>query len=113
MDFTTIHEWFIGLGAGYGVNPYIFGGIYVGAIPFFFASVGWMVHNLKKKRSIMPPVFAACCCAISAYVYLMIAGENLPFWVYVVIAGLILAGIYSTLKKVRSKMKEVTHETPV
>ncbi len=111
MDFTTIHEWFIGLGGEYGVNPYIFGGIYVGAIPFFFASVGWMVHNLKKKRSIMPPVFAACCCAISAYVYLMIAGENLPLWVYILIAALILAGIYSTLKKVRSKMKEIVHET--
>ena len=113
MDFATIHEWFIGLGAEYGVNPYIFGGIYLGAVPFFFASVGWLVHNLKKKRSIMPPVFAACGCAISAYIYLMIAGENLPLWVYVVIAALILAGIYSTLKKVRSKMSEVAHETSV
>jgi len=29
-------EWFLSLGGKYHVNPYIFGGIYVGAIPFFF-----------------------------------------------------------------------------
>ncbi len=43
----------------------------------------------------------------------MIAGENLPLWVYIVIAALIIAGIYLTLKKLRSKMKEVAHETSV
>ena len=28
-------DWFLSLGANYGVNPWIFGAIYVGAIPFF------------------------------------------------------------------------------
>ena len=33
------HQWILDLGAQYGVNPYIFGAIYVGAIPFFLFSV--------------------------------------------------------------------------
>jgi hypothetical protein len=32
--FETIKIWFFGLGENYGVNPIIFGSIYVGAIPF-------------------------------------------------------------------------------
>ncbi len=33
----TIKDWFMGLGEQYHVPPIIFVGIYVGAIPFFFA----------------------------------------------------------------------------
>ena len=36
MSWEAIQNWFLGLGAEYGVNPFIFGAIYVGAIPFFF-----------------------------------------------------------------------------
>ena len=42
-------EWFFSLGDQYGVNPIIFGSIYVGAIPFFTLSVGWLVRNLRRK----------------------------------------------------------------
>lgn len=33
-------DWFLGLGEQYGVNPLIFGSIYVGAIPFFYSFFG-------------------------------------------------------------------------
>jgi len=39
MDLGALKEWFLGLGQQYHVNPIIFGAIYVGAIPFFSASV--------------------------------------------------------------------------
>ena len=34
--WDTFKEWFLSLGDKYHVNPYIFGGIYIGAIPLFF-----------------------------------------------------------------------------
>ncbi len=34
--WEAFKEWFLSLGEKYNVNPYIFGGIYVGAIPIFF-----------------------------------------------------------------------------
>jgi len=37
--FETFKDWFLSLGGKYNVNPYIFGGIYVGAIPFFYLSL--------------------------------------------------------------------------
>lgn len=106
MDFVAIKEWFFGLGAQYGVNPLIFGAIYVGAIPFFTLSLGWLVKNLRKKKSIVLPLFSTGFFFISAYLYLIIAGKNVPVWVYIFIVALIVAGGYSTFKKVKRKTND-------
>jgi len=99
-------DWFMNLGAQYGVNPLIFGGIYVGAIPFFTLSITWLVRNYRRNKSIVLPAMAATTCFISAYVYLMIAGQNVPWWVYGVVVLLVFYGAWSTYKNVKSKIKE-------
>lgn len=90
----------------YNVNPYIFVTIYIGAIPFFTVSVGWLVRNLRKKRSITLPILCAGLAFTSAYIYLIIVGKNVPFWVYMVIGLLIVFGIYSTFRKVRKELSD-------
>jgi O-antigen/teichoic acid export membrane protein len=98
--------WFISLGDNYGVNPYIFGAIYVGAIPFFTISVGYIVKNYRQKKSIALPVMSASFCFVSAYLYLMIAGENVPWWVYGIVIALLVYGGYSTYIKVKKQVAE-------
>ena len=105
MSWEAIQNWFLGLGAEYGVNPFIFGAIYVGAIPFFSASIGWLIRNYRKRKSIVLPALSAMFFFISAYIYLMFAGKNVPWWVYGVVV-LILVGAYSTIKKVRRRVSE-------
>jgi hypothetical protein len=85
------------------VDPLIFGSISVGAIPFFWLSVAWLVRNLRHGRSPVLPVIATSLCVLSAYIYLFIAGENLPYWVYALVVGLIGYSAYSTLQTVRTK----------
>ena len=106
MEFEFVHEWLMGLSANYNVNPYIFAGIYVGAIPFFTLSVACLVRNKRTNRSITLPVISTGFFLSSAYLYLMVAGENVPAWVYVLIIGLLGYGIYSTIKKVKTTQKE-------
>jgi hypothetical protein len=107
MEFiNSMYQWFLSLGAEYGVNPFIFGAIYVGAIPFFTISVAWIVRNYKQKKPITLPVLCASGCFVSAYVYLMIAGENVPWWVYAVVIGMLVYGGWSTIRKVRNQIKE-------
>lgn len=113
MDFSDIYNWFMSLGEPYGVNPIIFGSIYVSAIPIFWLAIVWLVRNIKQKRSVTGPVLLACGCAISAYVYLIIAGENVPMWVYGLIVAIIVYAIYSTLKKVKQKKEELHNEASV
>lgn len=104
MDWHTLQEWFLSLGATYGVNPIIFGSIYVGAIPFFTLSVAWLVRNLRQKKPVVLPILASGFFFISAYLYLLIAGENIPWWVYGVVVAMIGLGAYSTVQKIRKQV---------
>ncbi len=101
--WEILKEWFLSLGEKYKVNPYIFGSIYVGAIPFFFLCLGWTIKNVKNKKSFVLPALLTGFFFISAYLYLIIVGRNIPVWVYVFIALLIGYGIYSTLKKIKEE----------
>ncbi|MEZ5708862.1 MAG: hypothetical protein R3E02_05685 [Blastomonas sp.] len=98
--------WFRSLGTEYGVDPVIFGAIYVGAIPLFMASVGWLVRNHRRGKPIVLPVLCAGSCFVSAYVYLAIAGKNIPYWVWAVLALLIIYGAWSSVRNIRGKLRE-------
>lgn len=97
-------SWFLGLGAKYSVNPIIFGSIYIGAIPFFLASVAWLIRNYRKERSIVLPSLSAVVSFISAYLYLIVEGNNIPWWVYGIVAGIVGYGAWSTYRKVCAKI---------
>lgn len=97
-------EWFLSLGANYGVNPWVFGAIYVGAIPFFLGSIGWLIKRAKQGRSTILPTMIAGFFFVSAYLYLAIAGRNIPIWVWIFLAVLIVYGAFSTIRDTRRKI---------
>lgn len=103
-------DWFLSLGATYGVNPWIFGGIYVGAIPFFILSIGWLVRNARAGKSTVLPTMLAGFFFVSAYIYLAIAGRNIPIWVWVFLAALIVYGAVSQVRQTRRKIAEARGE---
>lgn len=106
MNLEMLNEWIMSLSENYNVNPYIFAGIYVGAIPFFTLSVAWLIRNKRQKKSITLAVISTGFFLSSAYIYFMIAGENVPIWVYILIIALLGYGIYSTFKKIRNKQEK-------
>lgn len=103
---TWIQNYFQTIGNNYHVNPLIFGSVYVGAIPFFSLSIAWLIHRYKTGRSIVLPTLAAGSCFVSAYVYLLIVGQNVPWWVYAILVAMVIYGAYSTVKKVKKKINE-------
>ena len=103
--WETFKEWFLSLGKKYNVNPYIFGGIYLSAIPFFFLCLAWTIKNIKKRKPIVLPLLLTGFCFISAYLYLIIVGKNIPVWVYIFIGVMIVYGIYSSVKTIKKKTK--------
>lgn len=107
MNWNSLIDWFIGLGADYGVDPVVFGAIYVGAIPFFTLSVAWLVRNARARRSIVVPIFSASLFFVSAYLYLIVAGQAIPTWVYAFIAIVIGFGAFSTVKKIKDRVARV------
>lgn len=101
-----VQDWFLSLGREYGVNPLVFGTIYVGAIPFFFASIGWLVKRARAGRSTVLPTLCAGFCFVSAYLYLAIAGRNIPLWVWIFLAALVAYGAIANIRSVRAKIRE-------
>jgi len=101
---SDVKGWFLGLGERYGVNPLIFGSIYVGAIPFFSLSIASLIRNLRRGKSAVAPLLSAAFFFVSAYLYLLAAGQNIPVWVYIFIAGMLALGVWSTVRKVQRQV---------
>ncbi|MDE0933228.1 MAG: hypothetical protein OSA47_06435 [Novosphingopyxis baekryungensis] len=97
-------DWFLSLGENYGVDPLIFGIIYVGAIPFFLLSIAWLVRNKRAGKPIVLPVLSAGVFFVSAYVYLAIVGRNIPVWVWFFLGAMIVYGVWSTVRDIRKKI---------
>lgn len=108
--WEAVKEWFLSLGDKYNVNPYIFGGIYVGAIPIFFLCLSWTIKNMHRKKSFAVPLLLTGFCFVSAYLYLIIVGENIPVWVYVFIGLMVAYGVYTTVNKIKEKTKSAPGE---
>jgi len=108
--FEAFFDWFLSLGATYGVNPWIFGAIYVGAIPFFILSIGWLVKNARAGKSTVLPTMLAGFFFVSAYIYLAIAGRNIPIWVWIFLAALVVYGAISQVRQTRKKVAAVKAE---
>lgn len=100
----TINAWILAQGAQYGVNPYIFVAIYVGAIPCFLASIAWLVKRARAHRSTVAPTMLAGFFFVSAYIYLAIFGQDIPVWVWIFLGALIIYGAWSTIRDTRRKI---------
>ena len=108
----TINQWLLGLGDEYGVNPYIFGAIYVGAVPFFLGSIAWLVKRAKAGRSTVLPTMLAGFFFVAAYLYLAIAGKNIPIWVWIFLAVLIVYGAWSSYRDTQKKIAKAKDDEP-
>lgn len=103
-QLAEAQAWVMGLGAQYGVNPLIFGAIYVGAIPFFILFTGIAIKRLRSGRSAVLPILAAGLCFVSAYIYLAIVGRGIPAWVWGFLGLLIAYGAWNAVKSFRAKL---------
>jgi len=108
---ASINEWILAQGELYNVNPYVFGAIYIGAIPFFLASIGWLVKRARAGRSTVAPTMLAGFFFVSAYLYLAIFGQDIPLWVWIFLAALIAYGAFSTVRDTRRKIAAAKEET--
>jgi hypothetical protein len=89
----------------YGVDPVAFLVIYLASAPVFYFSIFRLVRALARKLTnditLWSMVFLAATAA--PFIYVLLFGSNLPWWVYVVIGLLIAQGIYSLVRRLTRK----------
>lgn len=102
----AIRHWLLGLGLHYGVNPLLFGAIYVGAVPLFSLSLAWLARSVRRRKSPVVPALSASFWFVPAYLYLLVAGRNIPAWVYFFIAAMVIVGGYSAVRRIAAKLRQ-------
>ena len=96
------------LGEAHNVDPILFAVLYFGTIPPYMGSMVWAVRSHKNKKSIALPVISTLFFFIMPALYVAIFGKNVAWWVYAVIAFMVIYGTYSVTKKMKSKFEEST-----
>jgi ABC-type Co2+ transport system permease subunit len=98
-------EWLGSLGEEYGVDPVVYAILYVGAAPFFFGSLTWLIRRHRERRSAMAPAVSAAFFFSLPALYVVVAGRDLPAWVYLVLAALAVVGTVAAVRRVRDAIR--------
>ncbi|MCH8496119.1 MAG: hypothetical protein LAT57_10900 [Balneolales bacterium] len=89
----------------YGVNPFWFIAIYVLTIPIFWLSLYYTVKNYRNKKSIWLPLIGLFVSQFACYFYMIVAGRDLPYWIYVLIGLGASFGIYKAWRQLQRKAR--------
>jgi hypothetical protein len=100
----VIRLWIIDISERHGVDPVVFGIIYIGATPLFGAAVGWLVTSYRKNRSIVLPALSCMLTYSSSYLYLIIEGENIPWWVYGMLLLFMGYGMFISYSRIKKQL---------
>ena len=98
-------DWLGSLGEQYGVDPVVYAVLYVGAAPFFFISLGWLINRLRRHEPWAVPAASTTFFFILPTLYVVLAGRNLPWWTWAVLVGLTVLGAVSAIRRIRSEMR--------
>lgn len=110
--WDAIADWLLSLGDEHGVDPLIYAVLYVGAAPFFFGSVGWLIGALRRGRGIALPLISTAFFFSLPTLYVFVAGRNLPVWLYAVLIGLAIVGAVVTVRRVLAQLRPPGSQEP-
>jgi hypothetical protein len=93
-DLSEIHN----------IDPVVFGVLYVGTIPLYLGSIGWIVKNQRGQKPLSLPVISTIFFFFLPAFYVALFGRNVAWYVYIILAFLIIYGGFSLSRVVRRKM---------
>ncbi len=95
------------LGLSHSVNPIIFGVLYIGSIPPYLWSIGWLISSLKNHKPLSIPILTTLFFFILPSLYIVLFGKDVAWWVYGIILILLSYGGFTAYRTVQSKLTEL------
>lgn len=102
--WEAIKNYYLTLSKNYHVDPALFLGIHVLATPLFLLAAAWLIKNYQQKKSILLPVIIAVLIFNAANIYLVMAGKNIQWWIYAILAVTTIVSGYFSFKKIHHKI---------
>jgi fatty acid desaturase len=95
----------------YHVDPVVFLLIYLAAAPLFWYSLVRTVRAVAvgTRNDALRWATIFLCAVVAPFVYVLLFGRNLPWWVYGIIAVLVGQGTYSLAVKLRRTKAAGSH----
>lgn len=98
------------LGAEHNVDPVLFAILYFGSIPPYMGSMFWAVKNHKRGSGVALPVISTLFFFILPALYVAVFGKDVAWWVYAIIAFMVIYGSYSVIVKLKARFEEPVSE---
>lgn len=106
MTETLLPLWrhFLQLGDQYGVDPVVFGALYLAHHPLFWGTMAWLAACVRRKRPVAAPVALGVFFWLMPYAYVFLFGHGLPWWAWGV--ALIVVGVGGThaVREIRRRL---------
>jgi hypothetical protein len=89
----------------YRVDPVVFLAIYLACAPLWYFSMFRMLRALAGRRVQQVVLWSTMflCATVAPFIYVILFGRNIPWWVYGLIAILIGEGVWSLITKSRQR----------
>jgi hypothetical protein len=98
-----IPAWLAHVRKTYGVNPLIFGALYLaGVLPFWF-SIYRILAGLKNRNFKSVRIFGLILGAaiILPFLYVAVFGHNLPCWFWIIVGAIVMSSVFSVFRRLK------------
>jgi hypothetical protein len=92
----------------YGVNPIVFLILYVVPAPLWYFTIFRTIRAIARKNSREVMLWSMICLVVTVqpYVYVLIFGRNMPWWIYIIIGVLVAQGVFTLVRRLVKKPVE-------
>lgn len=98
---VEIKDYFIEQAMLHEVDPLLFGCLYMLSKISLVLFVAWVIKNLRQNKPFLLPLLFAALGYSLPYLYLIIAGKDIPVWIYIAIGLIYLFSGWSISRKIR------------
>lgn len=101
------------LSVRYGLNPAIFGVLYIAHHPLFWGTMAWLAARVRLRRPVRLQVALGVFFWVMPYAYIVLFGRNLPLWIYPIVGVVLLVGGRHAVGEIRKNLgRRAASQTP-
>ncbi|BDI29925.1 hypothetical protein CCAX7_19760 [Capsulimonas corticalis] len=101
------------LSVRYGVDPVVFGVLYIAHHPLFWGTMAWLAARVRQRRRVVLQIVLGVFFWVMPYAYILLFSRHLPVWVYPIVGVVLVIGGRHAIGEIRKNLaRRVASKTP-